>query len=35
MKKVLNVFKRLGSVYMKGVMEMYGPCIKYNIPINI
>ena len=27
-KKVLNVFKRLGNAYMKGVMEMYGPAIN-------
>lgn len=27
-KKVLNVFKKLGNAYMKGVMEMYGPAIN-------
>ncbi len=24
-KKVLNLFKRLGHAYMKGVQEVYGP----------
>ena len=30
-KKVLNVFKKLGKAYMKGVMELYGPAINVGI----
>ena len=30
-KKVLNVFKKLGKAYMKGVMELYGPAINAGI----
>lgn len=32
-KKVKNLFKRLGKAYMKGVAEMYGPMYRYGAPI--
>lgn len=34
-KKVKNLFKRIARSYLNGMNELYGGCIKYNVPINI
>ena len=31
MKKVKNLFKKLGKSYLNGMNNMYGACLKYNI----
>ena len=30
-----NVLKKVGHAYKEGLIQLYGPCIKYNVPINI
>ena len=34
-KIVKNVLKKVGHAYKEGLIQLYGPCIKYNVPINI
>lgn len=30
-KKVKNLIKKIGRSYMKGVLELYGPALKYGV----
>lgn len=30
-KRVKNLFKRIGRAYMKGAIELYGPTVRYRI----
>lgn len=34
-KTVKNVLKKVGHAYKEGFIQLYGPCIKYNVPIGI
>ena len=31
MKKVKRILKRLGKNYLKGLNEMYGPCLRCGV----
>lgn len=30
-KRVLNVFKRAGKAYFKGIYELYGPALSHGV----
>lgn len=30
-RKVKNFFKKIGNTYLKGITDLYGPMIRYNI----
>ena len=34
MKRVKQLIRRLGHVYIQGVVDMYRPALEYNVPIH-
>lgn len=34
MKRVKHLIRRLGHVYVQGVVDMYRPALEYNVPIH-
>ena len=34
MKRVKHLIRRLGRVYIQGMVDMYRPALEYNVPIH-
>ena len=34
MKRVKHLIRRLGRVYVQGMLDMYRPALEYNVPIH-